>query len=129
MRRYAQILGFRQYIATAEVNQLQFEESVDVFCRYLPYAIVFGETERWAKALAALGAASAAGGGGVTTPALVWYSGPVGWDLGSLGDSLGSFAESSGSTMAERRCPRAGRLSASPAAASAEGGGWLLAER
>ena len=90
--RCAQTLGFRQYIATAEANQLKFEEGEDIFCRYLPYAIVFDEAERWAKAFASIGAVSAAGGG-VTTPALLWYAGPAGWDLGSLTDSLGSVRQ------------------------------------
>ncbi|HYN75046.1 MAG TPA: DUF2207 domain-containing protein [Candidatus Limnocylindria bacterium] len=94
---YAQVLGFRRYVATAEVEQLRYEESVDVFSRYLPYAMVFGETDRWAKALAGLAAAQVATAG---VSSLGWYVGPTGWDFGSLGSSLGSFAESSGSTFA-----------------------------
>ncbi|MGH3545332.1 MAG: DUF2207 domain-containing protein, partial [Mycobacteriales bacterium] len=37
-----QVLGFRQYLATAEAGQITFEEREQVFSRYLPYAIVFG---------------------------------------------------------------------------------------
>ncbi len=44
-----QTLGFRQYLSTAEANQLRFEEGLDVFSRYLPYAIVFGVAQRWAR--------------------------------------------------------------------------------
>lgn len=44
-----QTLGFQQYIATAEANQIKFEEAADIFSRYLPYAIVFGLADRWAK--------------------------------------------------------------------------------
>ena len=54
-------LGFRQYIATAEANQLKFEEGEDIFSRYLPYAIVFHEAERWAKAFASIGAVERGG--------------------------------------------------------------------
>lgn len=50
----AQALGFRRYLATAEANQLRFEEGEDVFSRYLPYAIVFGLTDRWARVFAEL---------------------------------------------------------------------------
>ena len=32
----AQSLGFRRYLATAEANQLRFEEGEDIFSRYLP---------------------------------------------------------------------------------------------
>lgn len=44
----AQTLGFKQYLETAEANQLRFEEGEDLFSRYLPFAIVFGVAERWA---------------------------------------------------------------------------------
>ena len=44
-----QALGFKQYLATAEAGQLKFEEAAAVFSRYLPYAIVFGVADHWAK--------------------------------------------------------------------------------
>jgi len=44
-----QVEGFRTYLATAEAGQLRFEEGEDIFSRYLPWAIVFGLAERWAK--------------------------------------------------------------------------------
>lgn len=39
--------GFKQYLATAEAEQLRFEAGVDVFSRYLPYAMVFGVVDHW----------------------------------------------------------------------------------
>lgn len=84
----ARVLGFRRYLATAEAEQLRFEERADVFSRFLPYAIVFGETERWARAFASLGAAQ-----GGAAPTLAWYSGPSGWDFGHFGDSMRSFSD------------------------------------
>ncbi len=42
-----QTLGFRQYLATAEADQLRFEVGVDVFGRYLPYAMVLGVVDHW----------------------------------------------------------------------------------
>ncbi|NLF05366.1 MAG: DUF2207 domain-containing protein, partial [Actinomycetales bacterium] len=66
---HAQVLGFKQYIATAEANQLRFEEGDDVFSRYLPYAIVFGETERWSRVFEDLAAQ------GRVAQDLTWYSG------------------------------------------------------
>ena len=44
-----QVEGFQKYLATAEADQLRFEEGEDIFSRYLPWAIVFGLAERWAK--------------------------------------------------------------------------------
>ena len=63
----AQTLGFRQYLATAEANQIRFEEGQDVFSRYLPYAIVFDLTDRWATILVEAAAA------GRTVEAPSWY--------------------------------------------------------
>jgi hypothetical protein len=110
-------LGFRQYLGTAEADQLKFEEREDIFSRYLPYAIVFHETDRWAKAFASIGAGAVAGGAAVS-PALAWYVGPAGWDFGSLSDSLSSFAVSTGSAMA------ASAVSSGSGGASFSGGGF-----
>lgn len=44
-----QARGFELYLKTAEADQIRFEEGVDVFSRYLPYAIVFGVADRWTK--------------------------------------------------------------------------------
>ncbi|MCE1178386.1 MAG: DUF2207 domain-containing protein [Micrococcales bacterium] len=44
-----QAMAFEKYLATAEAGQIRFEEARDVFSRFLPYAIVFGVAEHWAK--------------------------------------------------------------------------------
>lgn len=44
-----QVEGFKTYLATAEADQLRFEEGEDVFSRYLPWAIAFELADRWAK--------------------------------------------------------------------------------
>jgi uncharacterized membrane protein YgcG len=44
-----QIEGSRTYIATAEADQLKFEEGEDIFSKYLPWAIIFELADRWAK--------------------------------------------------------------------------------
>jgi uncharacterized membrane protein YgcG len=109
--------GFRLYLGTAEANQLKFEEGQDIFSRYLPYAIVFHETEHWAKVFQSIGSVPGATGGPGIAP-LLWYVGPPGWDFGSLGDSLGSFAASTGSAMAEAP------VSSGSGGASFSGGGF-----
>lgn len=92
----AQAKGFREYLRTAEAEQLRFEEGADIFSRYLPYAVVFGETERWVKVFGPLAAAGAAGAAGAT----YWYVGPNGWDPTHFGDSLDGFTSSASSTLA-----------------------------
>lgn len=50
------ILGFRQYLATAEKERQRYNEQANIFAAYLPYAIVFHCVDKWARALQALGA-------------------------------------------------------------------------
>lgn len=44
-----QVEGFRTYLATAEAEQIRFEEGEDIFSKYLPWAIAFDLADRWAK--------------------------------------------------------------------------------
>jgi len=44
------ILGFRDYIETAEKYRAQFYEKENIFEKYLPYAICFDLVDKWAKA-------------------------------------------------------------------------------
>ena len=44
-----QVEGFRTYLATAEAEQLQFEEGEDIFSKYLPWAVLFDLTDRWTQ--------------------------------------------------------------------------------
>ncbi|HEX5616079.1 MAG TPA: DUF2207 domain-containing protein [Acidimicrobiia bacterium] len=50
-------LGFRRFISESERDRAQFAERTQLFTEYLPYAIVFGATEQWARAFAGLAAA------------------------------------------------------------------------
>ena len=52
----AQSKGFELYLSTAEADQIRFEEGIDVFSRYLPYAIVYGVADRWARVFQQLAA-------------------------------------------------------------------------
>ncbi|HLS26708.1 MAG TPA: DUF2207 domain-containing protein [Beutenbergiaceae bacterium] len=86
---YEQIRGFRTYLTTAEANQIRFEESIDVFSRYLPFAIIFGVAERWAKVFEEL---QAQGRAQVYTG---WYIGAYPGatpSLSTLATSVGSFS-------------------------------------
>jgi uncharacterized membrane protein YgcG len=65
-----QVEGFRTYLATAEAEQLRFEEGEDIFSKYLPWAIVFELADRWADLCGQL---AAMGRLPDTTP--YWYTG------------------------------------------------------
>ena len=105
----ARTLGFRRYLATAEAGQIRFEEGEDVFSKYLPYAIVFGEADRWAKVFATL---ATAGGAAAVAPTVAWYTSPHAWTYASFGESVNSFSVTT-----------AGSISAAAASSSSGFGG------
>jgi Predicted membrane protein (DUF2207) len=118
----AKTRGFRDYIRTAEANQLRFEEGSDIFSRYLPYAIVFGEAERWVSVFGPL----ASGGAGTSVGTGVgplWYSGPNGWDASHFSDSLTGFTSSVSSTLAASTASSSGGSGFSGGSSGGGGGG------
>jgi len=95
-----QVEGFRTYLATAEADQLRFEDGEDTFSRYLPWAIVFELADRWAKVCGDL---VAMGRIPDTTP--YWYYGSynmsafnMGFLTGSLTNAATPMPSSSGSS-------------------------------
>jgi hypothetical protein len=88
------VYGFRTYIDTAEKQEARFQEQENIFSKYLPYAVVFGLTEKWARAFQHLGdeeAAMASGG---------WYVGSRAFTMAAFTSSLSSFTTVSAGTIA-----------------------------
>ncbi|MDR0836723.1 MAG: DUF2207 domain-containing protein [Propionibacteriaceae bacterium] len=81
----AQLRGFKEYISTAEADQLRWEEGEDIYSAYLPWAIVFNEVEHWTKVFAQLEAM------GRYQPNPYWYYSPYGYGLSSGG--MSNFSE------------------------------------
>jgi len=98
------VLGFRRFIDESEAHRARFAEEQHLFTEYLPYAVVFGATEKWAKAFQGLAAVEAA-------PS--WYVGSHAFAYGSFAASIGSFSVSS-----------AGNLAAAASTASGGGSGF-----
>jgi uncharacterized membrane protein len=63
---------------------MQVAEQENVWAAYLPYAIVFGATRKWAKAFAGLGAEQQAAVGS-------WYVSPYPFDSFGFSRSMESF--------------------------------------
>ncbi|MGA4507538.1 DUF2207 domain-containing protein [Propionibacteriaceae bacterium G1746] len=89
---HIQTLGFKKYLATAEADQIKFEEAADIFSRYLPYAIVFGVADHWAKVFGEVAARARLEGYDV--PMVIdWfdglYLGAVVFDLLDASDGIG----------------------------------------
>jgi uncharacterized protein (TIGR04222 family) len=84
------VRGFRTVIETAETHMSRWAEEENVFPRFLPYAIVFGVTERWAKAFEGL----------AREQDTSWYLSPRPFVYTDFADSMDGFAVSSGGMLA-----------------------------
>jgi hypothetical protein len=99
------VRGFRTVIEKAEEHMARWAEQENVFTRLLPYAVVFGVTEKWARAFEALGQAPAADTG--------WYRSPV---RSRTRRSPTRWTRSPSRRAARSRPPRPGRAGAASAA-------------
>jgi uncharacterized protein (TIGR04222 family) len=85
------VRGFRRVIATAETHMSRWADEENVFTRYLPYAIVFGLTKKWAKAFQDLG---------LEPDTSSWYVGPYAFTAVAFANSIDGFAVTTGGTLA-----------------------------
>lgn len=121
----AQAKGFELYLTTAEAEQIKFEEGIDVFSRYLPYAMVFGVADRWTKVFEKLAA------DGRYTFSPYWYVGygyglGGGFGMGDLSSSLNSLASSVSSSIQAASAASSGGsgFSGGGGFGGGGGGGW-----
>ena len=85
------VQGFRRFIEDSEKDRARFAERQNLFSEYLPYAVVFGCTEKWARAFAGLDG---------ELPEVGWYSGTGGFSVGSFSSSMDDFTVSTAGTIA-----------------------------
>jgi uncharacterized protein (TIGR04222 family) len=108
------ILGFRRYIETAETDRQRFNEQANIFATYLPYAIVFGSVEKWARAFRDIDTTAATAG---------WYSGASGFHATDFSRNLESFSSNVSSTIASTPGGSGGSGFAGGSAGGGGGGG------
>jgi len=84
------VRGFRTVIETAETHMAQWAEKELVFTRFLPFAVVFGVTDKWAKAFEALG----------VQPDTSWYVSSTPFVYAQFAHSMEGFAVTTGGTIA-----------------------------
>lgn len=82
-----QVEGFKTYLATAEADQIRFEEGEDIFSKYLPWAIAFELADRWAKVCGDLVAM-----GRLPNETPYWYSGAYNMAVFNTGFITSSLA-------------------------------------
>jgi uncharacterized membrane protein YgcG len=84
-------LGFRRYMEVAETERQRFAERENIFSEYLPYAIVFGCVDRWARAFKDID---------MSKQTASWYVGTGPFNSGVLSSSLQGFSSNLGSALA-----------------------------
>lgn len=116
----AQARGFKTYLATAEADQIRFEEGIDVFSRYLPYATVFGVADHWVKVFQQL-----AEQGRYSFDHTGWWVGSNFYGHGFT-DSMSSFSHAMSSTITASTAGSSGGsgFSGGGGFGGGGGGGW-----
>jgi uncharacterized membrane protein YgcG len=118
----AQTRGFELYLRTAEADQIRFEEGIDVYSRYLPYAIMFGVAERWTKVFTQLEAQ-----GRYAFDTTGWYVGyGYGFSYSHFASSMDSLASTMSSSLQSATAASSGGsgFSGGGGFGGGGGGGW-----
>jgi uncharacterized membrane protein YgcG len=84
--------GFRRFIEESEKERAIFAEKRNLFSEYLPYAIVFGVTEKWAQAFAGLDDQPPDTSG--------WYRSSTPFTVVAFSSAIDGFTVSSAGTLA-----------------------------
>ncbi len=82
--------GFRRFILESEKDRARFAEQQHLFSEYLPYAIVFGATEKWARAFAGIDG---------ELPQPNWYGGSTAFTAVGFSHSIDGFAVTTAGTI------------------------------
>ncbi len=83
--------GFRRFIEESEKERAQFAEKKNLFSEYLPYAIVFGATDKWAKAFAGLDDEA--------PDTTAWYRSSTVFNIVTFSHAIDGFTVSSAGTL------------------------------
>jgi hypothetical protein len=94
----AHTMGFREYLFSGELGDVPEQHRVELFSRYLPYAVIFDGVEHWSRVVASVT------GNGHQSDNLYWYHGPAEWDLSKFAGSMRTFTTTtSGAISASRQ--------------------------
>lgn len=83
------VLGFRRFILESEKERARFAERAHLFSEYLPYAVVFGCAEKWARTFEGMDA---------QVPAS-WYIGSRPFTVSGFSHSIDGFATTAVGTI------------------------------
>jgi uncharacterized membrane protein YgcG len=83
--------GFEDFIENSEKHRAAFAERKNLFTEYLPYAVMFGATDKWARTLAVLGLPE--------PDTSTWYVGHGAIAWASFGDRVDRFSSMAATTL------------------------------
>jgi uncharacterized protein (TIGR04222 family) len=83
--------GFKRFIDESEKGRAEFAERKNLFSEYLPYAVVFGATKKWAQAFADLG--------DEPPDTSSWYLSQHAFDYAVFGSAIDGFAVTTSGTL------------------------------
>lgn len=107
--------GFRHFIEDSEAPRARWAEQQSIFTDYLPYAMVFGCADRWARTFAPLGAAAVATSG--------FYVGSGAFDPMRITGATQSFASAASRTLSSTPPSSSGSSGFSGGSSGGGGGG------
>ncbi len=110
-----QAKGFKMFLETAEKYRLEWQEKEGIFEKFLPFAMVFGVSQKWAKAFATIHATQ-------STPA--WYVGTHAFSPVLFADSMESINKSFATAMAPMSSGSGGGGSSGGGFGGGGGGSW-----
>ncbi|MFC7590321.1 DUF2207 domain-containing protein [Nonomuraea antimicrobica] len=93
----AHTMGFRQYLFSGELGEVPEQHRVELFSRYLPYAVIFDGVEHWSRVVASVT------GNGHRADNLYWYHGPAEWDLSKFAGSMRTFTTTTSGAISATR--------------------------
>jgi hypothetical protein len=93
----AHTLGFREYLFSGDLGDVPEQHRVELFSRYLPYAVIFDGVEHWSRLVASMT------GGGQQADNLYWYHGPAEWDLSKFAGSMRTFTTTTSGAISATR--------------------------
>jgi uncharacterized protein (TIGR04222 family) len=83
-------MGFRRFMVESDPERMHFAERRNLFYDYLPYAVVFGVTEKWAHAFAGLAGEQ---------PAPSWYVSSHPFEVAAFAHAVDGFTVTSAGTL------------------------------
>ncbi len=85
------VYGFRHFIETAEADKARFAEKKNLFSEYLPFAVVFGCTDKWARTFEGLGG---------EPPETSWYVSAHPFTFVAFSSAMDSFSTTTSGSIA-----------------------------